>query len=169
MKQNMLSVACLVALLPVTSCEKELSTEGSSVHLETAKAFNDFVGEKKFRLTAFYSNTPIDYIEDDGEVRAETNLWSYVSGYLKDDINIFYTDNTVDVVQNEIKIPGIDDAVLPRTYSIGASESGAYIRFLDYQYNALQYNLESIGDNYFIVYVPWKDGVRLYSRFDLMP
>ena len=169
MKLFSFSLASLFALVSLMGCKKELSLEQSASYIKEAQDFKAFLTDKNFRLTAFYTDTPIDYVENDAEVKSETNLWSYVSGYLKDDTNTFHDDLTVDIAQNAIVMPGLTTAVLSRTYSIGSDGVGVYMQFLDYEYNPLTYRLKEISADHFIIYFLWKNGISLYSRFDLLP
>lgn len=160
----------VVTLFFFTSCQKELSLELGNVNASKAKLFQDFIVTNKFQLKAFYSDIPIDYITTDDTIKQETNLWSYVSNYLKDDYNIFMpgsTDITID--QNAIKMPGLEDSVLHKKYQITYDDNGVHLLFLDYQYNPLTYNLNKIGPDYFILSVKWNHGATLFSRFERIP
>lgn len=122
---------------------------------------------RKYQLTAFYSDIPIDLIENDEEVRSETDLWAYVNPYLKDDLNEFTNNgNELLIHQGEIKIPGNDSAVLHKTYFIGTDEDGAYMRFLGPEYEVLRYRLLEMTDEHIIIYLKWKHGSTIYSRLD---
>ena len=169
MKLYWYPVTLIATLILLAGCRKEVSVELPQTHVDKANEFKKAVDQRKFRLTAFYSDVPIDYVEDDAEVKRETNLWGYVSGYLKDDIMLFRNDTDVDVDQNLIKMPGEATQILQRKYIIRADADGAYMKFLDYQYNPLEYHLHEITNDYFILYLPWKPGINLYSRFNLLP
>src|SRR5687768_264901 len=52
---------------------------------EKATALSEFLKNDKLRLAKYYSETPIDYIDTDDVVMEETDLWNYVSLWLKDD------------------------------------------------------------------------------------
>ena len=120
-----------------------------------------------YQLKSFYSDIPIDYIETDTIVKHETDLWSYVSDYLKDDVNDFIENTTdVQIHQNAIKMEGMNDAILHMKYVIGKDDKGAYMKFLDNEYKPLKYRLSKIAKNYFIIYLPWKNGSTIYSRFE---
>src|SRR5688572_27392869 len=156
---------CFLILLITTmifaSCGKELSLENAQPP-EPVKETS-----RKYQLKAFYSDIPIDFIEHDEETRSETDLWTYVHVYLKDDINEFYTDSTlVQIYQNEIKMPGNSAAVLQEYYLIGTDSEGAYMKFLGPDYEPLLYRLQEINDEYFIIYVKWRNGSTVYSRFE---
>jgi hypothetical protein len=121
----------------------------------------------KYQLKAFYSDIPIDFDETDDIVKSETDLWAYVYDYVKDDVNEF-TDDSKELLiyQGEIKYPGNDSTVLQRTYFIGNDEEGQYMRFLSPEYEALRYRLLEIDDEHFIIYLKWKHGSTVYSRFE---
>jgi len=101
---NRFSLLTLITGISLAGCEKEMSLELSQEYIKQANDLKEFVEGRSFSLVDFYSNIPIDYIENDGEVREETNLWTYVSPYLRDDQYILYSNNTLDVVQNNLKI-----------------------------------------------------------------
>jgi hypothetical protein len=54
-----------------------------------ATALTEFLQNDKLRLTKYYSETPIDYIDTDQVETLETELWQYVSLWLKDDAYSF--------------------------------------------------------------------------------
>src|SRR5689334_22968666 len=89
------------------SCKKE---DGASAE-DKAKAdqFKSFVESKRFQIKEYYSDQPIDYVEDDDTVKSETDLWPYVSNWIKDDYNVIDIDaGTVTITQNAHKIAGND-------------------------------------------------------------
>ena len=159
-----------VALLSLSSCGKELSLEMGDINAIKEKQFENLLVARKFQLKGFYSDIPIDYVQTDDTVKQETNLWPYVSNYLKDDLNSFAANGTdVAVEQSAIKLPGNDDPVLHRKYSVTKDDKGVHVDFLDYQYNALKYDLYKVGPDYFIFSIKWKNGATLYSRFEIVP
>jgi len=157
-----LGVVCLFA-----SCSKELSLELAQPLLTKEEEFKKLVTSTAFQLRACYSDIPVDYIEDDSVITKETNLWRYVSPYLKDDVNTFRTDNAnVSIAQHTLKIPGNASEILDRQYHIGTDESGVYMDFLDFDYLPLKYRLHELGPDYFVLAVEWKYDATLYSRFE---
>lgn len=139
-----------------------------------AKEFEALITGKGFRPTSFYSDKPIDYIEEDSVIRAETELTKYIKTYLTDDKNVYIAPSSIRIEQNEIKIPGNDSASLIRNFRITHNNAGVYLDFVDYNYLPLRYRLQEFNNNYFIVYVNWQDKKRensatLFSRFDLLP
>jgi hypothetical protein len=121
----------------------------------------------KFQLRAFYSDIPIDFVENDDVVKGETDLWGYVNDYIKDDIDELDEESgQVIIYQNDIKIPGSDEAILYRPYKVGTDSEGRYMKFLGPEYEVLHYRLLEITDDYFIIYLKWKHGSTIYSRFE---
>ncbi|MEO8583903.1 MAG: hypothetical protein ABI415_08915 [Flavitalea sp.] len=180
MKRTYFLISALAILL-LASCSKELSLEQQQppeikpvdtlqIPVDTIPAGPDtttYFITGKYQLKNFYSDIPIDYIDNDSVVKHETELWGYVSEYLKDDVNDFIENTTsVEIHQNAIKMEGMNDAVLHMKYVIGKDDKGAYFKFLDNEYKPLKYRLSVIGKNYFIIYLPWKNGSTIYSRFE---
>ena len=166
------SLILIAASLFFVSCEKDLSLEnGQPVTpeppVEPPPPPPPVKPTRKYQLTAFYSDIPIDFVENDNVVKSETNLWSYVNDYLKDDIDEFGENSTELLIhQGDHKIPGNDSAVLHKTYFIGTDNDGSYMRFLGPEYEVLRYRLLEMTDDYFIIYLKWKHGSTIYSRFE---
>lgn len=159
--------AALVAVSLFSSCKKEESATPEDV--AKANEFKVFVESKRFQVTEFYSDKPIDYNEDD-EAKQETDLYKYVSAWIKDDYNVFENaTGKVMITQNAVKIASIPDEQFTRNFSIGADKNGAYFDFLDYQYNPLKYRLVTFTDDYFLVYVDWHDGAKVFTKFSVKP
>ncbi|RYZ84608.1 MAG: hypothetical protein EOP04_17675 [Proteobacteria bacterium] len=117
----------------------------------------------------YYADKPIDYIEDDTEVRQETDLWPYVSLWIKDDSNVFdLGTGKVTVVQNTHKYADIPDESFTRDFSVGADKNGAYVNFLNYQYNPLTYRIVDFTADGFTVYVDWHSGAKVFSKFAIV-
>jgi hypothetical protein len=164
MKYALIVFVIFIVSMIFGSCAKELS-------LENGKPAEPILPEKeisrKYQLRAFYSDIPIDFVENDDEIKSETNLWPYVYDYIRDDINEFFNDSTLVLIhQNDIRIPGIDDNVLEKYYSIGTDSEGAYMKFLGPEYETLRYRLQEINEDYFIIFLKWKHGATIYSRFE---
>lgn len=154
-----------IAAISFAACEKELSLEGGgAVITEPKQEPKDTAA--KYQLTAFYSDIPIDFDESDSEVRQETDLWAYVLDYVKDDYHILRNDTIVEVLQNSIKMPGLKDEVLYKKYLKGTDGLGDYILYLTFDYSQTKYRLYELTDDHFIIGLKWKDGARVYSRFD---
>lgn len=164
--------AIAATLLVFSGCKKELSLElpNSPVIIGKDEQFKNAILERRVQLKAFYSDIPIDYIENDDTVKQETNLWPYVSEHLKDDYTTFKTNGTdLMIEQNAVKVPGNDSAVLHRNYYVAKDDLGIYMNFLDYQYRPLRYEINQVGDGYFILSIKWKQGATLFSRFEVIP
>ena len=157
-----MGLVCLFA-----SCSKELSLELAQPLLTREEQFKKLVTSTSFQLRACYSDIPVDYIDNDSVITMETNLWKYVTPYIKDDVNTFNTDNaSVSVTQHNLKIPGNETEVLDRQYHIGTDDLGVYMDFLDNNYLPLRYRLQELGANYFVLAAEWKYDATLYSRFE---
>ena len=159
----------MVATVLLFSCKKE--DEVNPAYVQKSNDFKALVGAKYFQIREYYSDKPIDYIEDDGITKAETNLNEYISEWLKDDYNMIdLNNNTVTITQNAAKIdtvPAMPD-VFSKGISIGADNSGPYFNFLNYQYQPLKYFIHELGSNYFILYANWHSGAKVYTRFELI-
>lgn len=167
------SLILLALTLFVASCQKEISLENAQPVTPEPPVTPPppppppVETSRKYRLTAFYSDIPIDFVETDDVVKSETNLWPYVYEHLKDDIEEFSLDSKELLVhQGDIKIPGNDSAVLQRTYFIGTDDKGTYMRYLGPEYQVLRYWLLEMTDDYLILYLDWKHNSKVYSRFD---
>jgi hypothetical protein len=160
----------VVAAIYLSSCTKELSLEGQVPEFptkpDTVPVNDPFAHGKKYQLKAFYSDIPIDFDETDNEVKHETDLWPYVQEYIKDDYNILLGNDSLVVFQNDIKMPGLSDEILYRNYSFSNSNNIQYMNFLTPAYGAAKYRLYEMNDDYFIIGLKWKDGARVFSRFE---
>jgi hypothetical protein len=157
-------IACAaIALLP--ACKKELSAE----HVVQVQQFKAFVLNKKFQISEYYSDRPIDYNESDSVITLETDLWKYVSGWLKDDFNTFdFNANTVSIEQNARKIPGNNAPIIVKPISLGEDSQGAFFNFLDYRYNPFTYRLVEMKDDYFLVCADWHSGAKVFTKFSVI-
>jgi len=146
-----------------TSCNKPSKEEEKK-----AAEFRAFSTSKKFKVISFYADKPVDYDESDNIVKQETDLWAYVKEYIRDDVN-FVMDNQVQIEQNAIKYPGTDAVTLMRQFNVGSDRTGAYLEFVDYFYEPLRYKLFEFKENYFILYIDFKGGAKLFSKYELIP
>jgi hypothetical protein len=171
-----------MALVLFASCSKDLSQEGPLpvipvIPPDTTITIPDtpvtppppVKPQIKFQLKAFYSDVPIDFDNTDGLTEKETDLWAYVQDYIKDDINVFLEDGTVEVHQNGKKMPGLSDDVLIRTYAYGTDYAGDFMEFLSATYEKMKYRLYEKTDDHFIIGLKWKSGAHVYSRFERVP
>ena len=165
------------AFLLLTACSKEDEDQpdGPSEHEVRAQQFTSFIQDKSFQLVSFYSDKPIDYVQEDSVVKSETNLWPHVKEYIKDDKNFFNSaTGVVQIEQNTLKILGNDSATLTRNYKVGFNRNSSFIDFVDYNYIPTRYKLSEFKDDYFIIYLDFKDQVTsqtatIYSKFQLKP
>lgn len=158
----------LLCLAILSSCKKE---DGASPEdIAKANQFKSFVVSKQFQISEYYSNIPIDYEEDDEEVKSETDLWPYVSLWIKDDLNVFdVSTGKVTVTQGEDKIAGNDAETIVKDFSIGADKDGVYFNFLSHEYNPLKYRLVEFTSEYFIIYLDWHSGSKVHTKFAVIP
>jgi hypothetical protein len=153
--------------LALSSCHKSLSDEGNiEANKARAAQFQSSIANQNYKLTAFYSDKPIDYITTDAVVKSETDLWAYVKYHLKDDVNNFGGDASVIINQNAIKIPGNDAAQISRSYSTEYDKSFVYFNFIDDAYKPQQYKLSEFDANKFVIYIDYTGGVKLFSKFE---
>ena len=157
------SLAIAIAFLP--ACQKEENTKTELA--KKAEEFTAYAKGKAFVPTEFYADKPIDYIDTDETVKAETDLSAYIYNYIKDDQILFDDNGVLRIIQNGIKIPGNDSAVLLRSWRIAAGTSTVNVEFVDYNYKPRMYRLVEYNDNMFKAYVDWKNtGAKLYSTFE---
>jgi hypothetical protein len=157
----------LISAGSLGSCKKndEVSTENK----QKADEFKAAIVSQQFQVRDYYSDKPIDYIEDDQEVKEETQLFSYVSPWIKDDLNVFdAASKKVTITQNAVKIPGDASETLVKDFNIGADKDGVYFDFLNYQYQPLRYRLVEFTNTHFIVYTDWKSGAKVFTRFEVV-
>ena len=121
-----------------------------------AAALDSFLQSNSLQLSSYYSDSAIDYNDDDTIVKAETNLWPYVSSWLKDDVYSFGTDGQVTVVQNNNKLPSDSSATFTRPYSVEADDDGVKFTFLTNEYEALDYRLVQFSDSVLTVSATWE-------------
>jgi hypothetical protein len=158
----------LLATGVFSSCKK--GDDVSPEDKQKAADFKAFVSAKQFTLVDYWSDKNIDYNEDDAEVKQETDLWPYVSPWIKDDLNVFdISSGKVTITQGTHKYDGISEDVFSKDFSIGADKDGPYFSFLNYQYNPLKYRLVDFDAQSFTVYVDWTSGAKVFSKFQVIP
>lgn len=161
-------IVALIATGSFSSCKK--GDQVSAEDKQKAEEFKAFVGSKQFQVVEYYSDKAIDYVEDDAEVKSETNLWPYVSIWIKDDYNVFDVNTgKVTITQNASKIEGNTSETFTKDFSIGADKDGAYFSFLNYQYDPLKYRLVEFTGDHFLVYVDWHSGAKVFTKFQVIP
>ena len=149
------------------SCSKT-NTEGDAAAKQRSAEFVTSIEKQKYKLTAFYSDKPIDYITTDSEVRAETDLWAYVKLHVLDDENYFAPGGALTVYQKTDKFPGNDSDQITASYGSSAKGSDVVFNFVDYIYLPTEYKLHEFDNTYFTVYVDGPAGSKLYSKFTRM-
>ena len=133
-----------------------------------AEALSDFLENDKLHLTKYYSETPIDYIDTDQVVMQETELWQYVSLWLKDDAYTFDPSGNVAVEQNVDRISTDTSAVLTRHYEVFADKDGVGFDFIGHEYQDLPYRLISFSDTNLVVSAQW-NGKKVISEYHIVP
>lgn len=162
------SLLVLLSVATMSSC-KDKDDEINPEYVKRAEEFKAFIQAKPFQIAEYYSDKPIDYIEDDDQVREETDLWQYVSPWLKDDFNVFdNSTNKVTIAQNAVKIGTDNSEVLVRDFAIAADKDGPYFDFLTHEYNPLRYRLVEFTGNHFIVYADWHSGAKVFTKFQVV-
>ena len=161
MKTALASLAVCSLLL---GCTKEYSFTNTGVAKN--QSFESFLTSQPngFRLVDFYSDVPIDFNPYDTILQKETALWRYVPDYLKDDTNVFLPTGSVQIFQNNIKIPATSAPTLPRVYSVYPDGNKTIFEFVEYNYDPFKYYLHEMGKDYFIIYVV-QNGAKLFSKF----
>ena len=159
--------ATFITAIFINSCQKTVNDKASPEDIARANEFKNTISEKRFQLREYYSDVPIDYIDSDNVVKAETQLWKYVSPWLKDDSNLFVNNAIVRVEQGSIKMPGLDSAVILRSCIIGADLQGPYMDFLSHEYHPLKYRLKDFTDSSFTIYAVWHNKSTVYSKFEM--
>ena len=146
------------------SCNKT-STEGDTAAKQRSAEFVTAIEKQKYKLAAFYSDKPIDYITTDSEVRSETDLWAYVKLHVLDDENYFAPGGALTVYQKTDKFPGNDSEQITARYGSSARAGEVIFSFVDYIYLPAEYKLHEFDNTYFTVYVDGPSGSKLYSKF----
>lgn len=140
------------------SCEKEYSYELS------AEELSRFLLDNQLQLSRYYSNEPIDYVDSDSVEKAETDLWPYVSEWLPDDLYVFETEGRLTVVQNQVKAPFNDSAMINRSYMISVNNEKILLKFVNHRYEELTYRVVSFGDKRLTLATTWNGNV-VYSEY----
>jgi hypothetical protein len=133
-----------------------------------ATALTEFLKSNQFRLKRYYSEVPIDYIDTDQVVKQETDLWPYVSLWLKDDSYSFNANGEVTIDQNANRIESDSSPVLIRHYAVQPDTAGVMFSFIGHEYQALDYRLISFTDTNLVVSASW-NGKTVISEFKTLP
>jgi hypothetical protein len=163
-KLNLMFIMGSLACLGMVGCSKSLSKEDAAAKQKSAD-FQASVQAHKYKLVAFYSDKPIDYITSDAEVRSETDLWKYVKLHVLDDLDYFGANGELTIYQNADKFPGNNNETIAGTYSISVSGTDVMMKFVDYIYVPTTYKLQEFDNAYFTIYVDGPSGSKLYSKY----
>jgi hypothetical protein len=160
----------IAVTITVFACSKNKETADPVKAEDKAKAaaLKEFLKNDKLRLTKYYSETPIDYIDTDQVVKQETELWIYVSNWLKDDAYVFDADGNVNVEQNAARIESDTTPILNRNYSVVADAQGVAFDFIGHEYQDLAYRLISFTDTNLVVSATW-NGKKVISEYNTVP
>lgn len=131
------------------------TTDSTDPNALKAASLDSFLQSNSFQLARYYSDTAIDYDQTDSVVKSETDLWPYVSTWLKDDVYTFGTNGNVTINQNDAKIPSDSSATLTRPYSVTTDNDGVKITFLTNDYMSLDYHLIEFSDTLLTVSAFW--------------
>jgi len=131
------------------------TTENTDPNELLAASLDSFLQSNSLQLVRYYSDSAIDYDETDTIVKSETDLWAYVSPWLKDDTYLFGTDGNVTINQNDVKIPSDSSATLSRPYTVVSDDDGVKFTFLTNEYEPLDYRLIQFSDTALTVEAVW--------------
>lgn len=162
------TLAVIVLICIAFSCKKSKSDGIDPADKEKAAQLRIFLESKSFQLKKYYSETPIDYVDTDQVVKAETDLWPYVSEWLHDDEYIFNTNGTVTIRQNAKKIDYSNSETITKNFSVEADQNGVGIDFIGHEYHYLAYRLLSFNDTVVKVSATWH-GKEVISEYQLIP
>jgi hypothetical protein len=155
----------LMVFVGFLSCKKSSAPDPVSAENKAkATAFTTLLQKEKFQLKKYYSDVPIDYIDTDQVVKAETELWPYVSGWLKDDAYVFKANGDLVVEQNAVRIPSDTSALLMRTYTVKPDKDGVAFKFLGHEYQVLDYRLVTFNDTSLVIWATWNNK-KVFSEF----
>ncbi len=161
------ALGIIVLLVAVFSCNKDDDNNSDGVRpedKERAASFTNALQTGDFRLSDYYSESPIDYIDTDQVVKAETDLWKYVSSWLHDDSYTFGSDGTLTIKQNAVKIPSNSAETITKTYAVKADKDGVGFDFVGHEYQDLKYRLLSFTDSVVKVSATW-NGKTVISEY----
>lgn len=160
----------IVLVVTVFSCKKDdEKTDGIRPEdKERAAALTTMLQTDSFRLTDYYANEAIDYIDTDQVVKAETDLWPYVSAWLHDDAYTFSSNGSLTIHQGASRIPTNGSGTISKNYSVQADKDGVAFNFVGHEYQDLKYRLESFNDTLLKVSATW-NGKTVFSEYTRLP
>jgi hypothetical protein len=154
----------LIAFLPfLTGCAK--SNQKVDELKKKSEEYQASIIGSRYQLIEFYSDKPIDYMEDDSLIKSETALWKYVKPYLADDENVMDENGNVIINQKLYLNPSIDSAFIYRVYKFSNDDKEVYFDFVDYYYKPMKYKVRSMDNSSILIYIDWPNGAKLYSRY----
>jgi hypothetical protein len=147
------------------ACKKEKSANPiSDADKKRAADVTALIQNHEYRLSKYYSESPIDYIDTDQVVKAETDLWPYVSNWLLDDNYAFASNGDVTINQNAVKIPTNSAPVIMSKYLVVADKDGVRFDFVGHEYQTLKYRLVSFTDTAILFWATW-NGKKVFSEY----
>lgn len=161
----------IAVAISIFACKKKSETVTDPIRQEDkvkAAALAEFLKNDKLRLTKYYSNEYIDYIDTDQVVKQEKDLWGYVSNWLKDDTYSFDGSGNVTIEQNTDRMETDTSAIIMRQYSVAADAEGVGFKFIGHEYQALNYRLISFSDTNLVVSASW-NGKKVISEYNTVP
>jgi hypothetical protein len=161
------TLALITIVFIAFSCKKSESDEIDPQDKERAAALQVYLEGNGFQLKKYYSEEPIDYIDTDQVVKAETELWPYVSAWLHDDEYVFNADGSVTVKQNAEKITFSNSETITKSYKVEADKDGVGLAFIGHEYQALNYRLITFNDTVVKVSASW-NGKTVISEYNLI-
>lgn len=142
------------------SCTKESDSEVAPQDSRKAEDFRNQWHDKKFQISAYYSEVPIDY---DTSGVLKTDLFEFVSDWIRDDLSLI-TGETVIIQQNAKKVESEPSETLVRQFKVLADQAGVKVSFVDHQYVNLDYRLVDFSDTAFTLYA-YRGKNKVFSRF----
>lgn len=158
----------IILIVVAFSCKKNESDGIKPEDKEKAAQLQTLLQSEKFQLKKYYSETPIDYIDTDDVVDADTDLWKFVSAWLHDDAYVFGSNGSVVIEQNAIKIPTNSAATITKSYSVNADKNGVGFDFVGHEYQDLKYRLITFNDTLLKVSASW-NGKTVISEYHALP
>jgi hypothetical protein len=171
-RNNLVALLATILICTTYACNKDDDKqEDDPISAETkakATALDEYLKTNALSLTKYYSDSAIDYIDTDQVVKAETDLWQYVSAWIKDDKYVFNSNGEVTIQQNAIKIPADTSVTLTRSYSVEPTKDGVVFNFVGHEYQPLQYKLINYSDTSLKLQATW-NGKTVNSEYKTNP
>jgi hypothetical protein len=166
------TVLVVILAASVFACKKDnkepVPDNVSAENKAKAAELQAYLQVNKFSLKNYYSDSAIDYVDTDQVVKAETNLWQYVSHWIKDDKYTFNSGGEVTIEQHGNKIKTDSSSIITRTYSVEPDENGVAFNFVGHEYQPLQYRLVTLSDTLLKLNAEW-NGKTVVSEYKIVP